>query len=166
MPTLDTTVAKRISDYVVGRDRVMGKDVTVKRVTVKHGSSITIDPLGVPVMTDDAGAWTIFRNTYDIAGQDPVTSLGGAKVGIIVGSSEGYGRNQETVTLTTSGVECHVLFGVFGNAVIKSANLDWTAGGNVTTADSTEKLEFLAQLSNQGVADQTVATVVDPTYVP
>jgi hypothetical protein len=164
--TLDTTFSKRISEYVVDRGQVKGKDVCIKRVTVKHGSTISVDPLGIPVIVDGSGYWKIFRATDDVTAVTGTGGIGDAKIGVIVGSSEGYGRNQELVSIGTGGTEVHVLFGVAGNAIVKSANFDWTAGGAVTTATNNEKAAFVKQLEIQGVRDQAVATTLSPTYVP
>lgn len=165
MPVLDTT-NKRISEYVVNRGKVMLKDVAIKRVLVKNAPDVTLDCLGIPVIVDGSGAWKFFENTDDIASVTGTGGIGNAKVGIIVGSNEGYGRNQEQTTFTAAGAEVHVLFGVLGNPIVKAASLDWSAGGSVTPADDTEKAEFIAQLEVQGVANQAVATVINPTYVP
>lgn len=165
MPTLDTT-NKRISEYVVTRDTNFLKNTSIKRVLVKNTPNVSIDCLGIPVIVDGSGAWKFFENTDDIAAVTGTGGIGAAKVGIIVGSNEGYGRNQELTTFTAAGAEVHVLFGVLGNPIVKAANLDWTASGSVTSADAGEKAEFIAQLEAQGVANQAVAAVIDPTYVP
>lgn len=170
MPTLDTN-NKRISDYVVTRGKVMLKDVSIKRVLVKNATSVTVDCLGIPVIVDGAGAFKFFENTDDIAAVVGTGGIGNAKVGIIVGSNEGYGINTEATTFTPAGAEVHVLFGVVGTPIVKADALDWsvvdTSGvAAVTPADAGEKAEFLAQLEVQGVGLQTTATTINPTYVP
>lgn len=166
MTDLHTTI-KRVSNYVATRSDRFLKNGAVSRVLVKNTPDVTVDCLGIPVIADGAGAWKFFENLDDIA---TTVAINGAKVGVIVGEKSGYGHNLDPVTFTAAGAEVHVLFGLFGTPIVKSANFDWSVvdtDGNpaVTPADAGEMAEFILQLRLQGVADQSVATVIDPTLV-
>lgn len=162
MPELDTT-NKRISNYVVRRGKVMLKDVAVKRVFVKNATEVSLDCLGLPVIVDGSGAFKFFVAGDDIAAAVGTGGIANAKVGIIVGSNEGYGRNQEATTFNTAGAQVHVMFGIMGDAIVKD-NIDFE-GVDGATASTGEQDAFKAQLELQHIAVQAVAESADPTYI-
>ena len=167
MPTLDTS-RKMVSDYVGGFTDVHGTQFSCARVTVKHGSTIVVDPIGLPVMWDGTD-FRIFKNTDDIAAVATDSTLpDGSPIGIIVGSRAGFGENVDNVSVGTGGTEFTVMYR--GPASAKTDKIDFNAYdvdgvAAVTTADAGEIAEFKAQLEKQGIAGIANATVVTPTYV-
>ena len=165
------TERKRYSNYVVSTQRTVLNNQCSKRVTVKAaGTDAIVDPLGLPVIWDNTDSFIPYENTSDISAltTEPA-GLGGAVVGIVVGSSEGEGHNLDDVTVTAAGVEMTVLF---RDSTINGGSIDWAwldvdgvAANGVTAALAAKQLEFTNQLEKQRVNVVDKATVVDPNYV-
>ena len=166
MPTLYKE-RKMVSDYVGGFTDVHGTQFSCARVTVVAPSTITVDPIGFPVMWNGT-AFKLFVTGDDIAAITTDSTLpDGSPVGVIVGSKAGFGENVEDVTFGTGGEEFTVMFR--GPGSVKADEIDYThadvAGNTLGEADAGEKGEFLIQLEKQGIAGLSTAAVVTPTYV-
>lgn len=165
------TERKRYSNYVVSTQRTVLNNQCSKRVTVKAaGTDAIVDPIGLPVVWDDTDSFIPWENGSDLSllTTEP-DGLGGALVGIIVGSSEGEGQNLDDITVTAAGVQMTVLF---RDATIIGDNIDWAwldvdgvAANGVTAALTAKQLEFTNQLEKQRINVVDKATVVDPSYV-
>ena len=156
------TTRKNISDYVGGFTEVHGVEYCCAVVTVANATDVTIDPVGQPVISDDSGDFVFFDNTTVIA--DLTTDSGlpdGSAVGIVVGSSEGFGVSTEDVVVGSAGTELYVMFR--GPASAKVDNLDWDVAS--TPAEAAQIALFTKQLEKQSIAAISTATSVSPTYV-
>jgi hypothetical protein len=139
------------------------------RVTLKHADAdTTIDPLGLAVISDDAGAFIFYENTSDISAVTSSALPDGSPVGIVVGTAEGAGMHSD-ITVTAAGVEVTVMFRD-GTALFE--NIDWTVADTsgtpatgVTAALTAKQDEFTLQLEKQRVKGLTKAVAVDPKYV-
>lgn len=164
------TERKRYSNYVVSTQRNVLNNQCSKRVNVKAaGTDTIVDPVGLPVVWDNVDSFIPWENTSDLSllTTEPA-GLGGAVVGIVVGSSEGEGCNLDDITVTAAGVELTVLF---RDATVIGDTIDWAwldvdgvASNGVTAALTAKQLEFTNQLEKQRVNVVDQAAVVDPSY--
>lgn len=162
MPITSET-RKFVSNYVGTFTDLHGVEYCATRVTVVNTTDVTIDPIGQPVIATEAGA-EFYKDTSDIA-VAPETFPGGAKVGVVVGSANGFGENVDDVVVGTDGVELTVMFR--GPATIKGDRIDFDVvdvdGNSAVTAGASDA--FITQLEAQGIASQSSATTVAPTYI-
>ena len=139
------------------------------RVTLKHADAdVTIDPLGIAVISDSAGAFVFYENGSSIAGVTASTLPDGSPVAILVGNAEGAGIHAD-LTVTAAGVEVTVMY---RDATAQHGNIDWavlttagTAATGVTAALTTKQNEFKLQLEKQRVKNVGSATTVTPSFV-
>lgn len=142
---------------------------TYARVTLKNaGGDITIDPVGLPVMSDSAGAFKLYDNGDVIASVTASTLPDGSPVAILAGTGRGAGVHDDLV-VTAAGVEVTVMFRD-GTAVFE--NLDYglldTSGviaTGLTAADAGEQTAFELQLEKQRVVKVVKAVAADPKLV-
>lgn len=162
------TDRKIYSNYINGNkeDRTSS---SFARVTLKHADAdVTVDPLGLPVISDSAGAFVFYENGSDISAVTASTLPDGSPVAIVVGTAEGAGMHDD-LTVTAAGVEVTVMF---RDGTAQFGNIDWTvettagvAATGVTAALTTKQAEFTLQLEKQRVVELESATTVTPKFV-
>lgn len=162
------TDRKIYSNYVAGsaEDRTAS---SFARVTLKHADAdVTVDPLGLPVISNNAGAVVFYENGSSIAGVTSSPLPDGSPIGIVVGSAEGAGIHPNIV-VTTAGVEVTVMFrdgtAIFDNIDFKVLTTAGTAATGVTEAVTTKLTDFKTQLEKQSVKELKKATTVTPSLV-
>lgn len=165
MPTTTYTDRKKVSDYVSELRKGKTFDQCVRRVTVANATDVTIDPIGMPVIWDDTSDYEFYTNASDISGL-VTPPANGLKVGIVVGTDQGFGVNEDTVTVGAAGVELSVLF---KDAVVVSEMIDWSVTdvdgvAGVTPAAGAVQTAFLDQLEIQDVQAKTQADTTDPQF--
>ena len=129
--------------------------------TIGGGADVDVDPVGTPVIWDDAqGLFVEYDGSITVATAAGQTSSlpDGSPVAFIVGPKEGKGLNEEDLTLTVAGTEATVIFR--GEAICANKGITWNAG-----ADAAEQAAFLLQIEKQGIAMIANSDVVDPTFV-
>lgn len=139
------------------------------RVTLKHpDANVTIDPVGLAVISDNAGAFVFYENGSSIALVTSSALPDGSPIGIVVGTAEGAGVHPN-LTVTAAGVPVTV---VYRDASVQHSNIDWsvlttagTAATGVTAALTAKQNEFKLQLEKQRVKNVGSATTVTPTFV-
>jgi hypothetical protein len=164
------TTRKYLSTYVGNFHDLKNKEYSFAPVTVKHGSTIVVDPIGFPVIWSNSdSAYVFFTNTTVIADVAGIPSLPDASpIGIVVGSSMGVGVSSDDVSVGTAGTTMYVMFR--GPGSVKCDKIDWsvtdTSGTSaVTDAESAQQILFIRQLEKQGLADLASATTVVPVYL-
>lgn len=169
MPTVSNT-RKFLSNYIAGRKEVHGTSYCFARVTVNNATTVVVDPIGLPVISDDLGEYEFYTNTSDISALvNNGAAPDGALVGVVVGSRVGLGVNDEDVSVPSGGVEMTVLYR--GPATVIEDAIDWAVTDVEGTAAvgapalTAKQAEFMLQLEKQGIAAVAKATSVAPTYV-
>ena len=162
------TDRKIYSNYVVenANDRT---NSSWARVTLKHADAdTTIDPIGQPVVSDNAGAMIFFENTTDLSLVTSSPLPDGSKVGVVVGTARGAGVHPDA-TVTAAGIEVTVMFRD-GHMVMD--NIDWAvldtsgvAATGVTAALAAKQTEFRLELEKQRVKNVAKAVAADPKLV-
>ena len=162
------TDRKIYSNYVAGsaEDRTSS---SFARVTLKHAdANVTVDPIGLPVISNNAGAVVFYENGSDIAAVTSSPLPDGSPIGIVVGNAEGAGIHPDTV-VTAAGVEVTVMFrdatAIFDAIDFKVLTTAGTAATGVTEAVTTKLAAFKTQLEKQGVVELKRATTVTPSFV-
>lgn len=163
------TDRKIFSNYIAecNNDRTHS---TYARVIVKNaGGDVVVDPIGYPVISDNAGAFKLYANTDDIAAVTSSTLPDGSPVGIIVGGARGAGINQTDETITAAGTSMTVLFrdatAVFDSINYGLTDVDGVIATGATEADAGEKAAFALQLEKQRVKNLELAPAADPKFV-
>ncbi len=162
------TDRKIYSNYVneVANDRTSS---SFARVTLLHpDANVTVDPIGLAVISNNAGAFVFYENGSDIALVTSSALPDGSPIGIVVGTAEGAGISPN-LTVTPAGVEVTVLF---RDATVISSNIDWTvqtvagtAATGVTAALAAKQAAFVTQLEKQGVKQLAKAAPAAPKFV-
>jgi hypothetical protein len=162
------TDRKIYSNYIVESldDRTHS---TYARVTLKNaGGTIVVDPVGLPVMSDSAGAFKLYDNGDDISAVTASTLPDGSPVAILVGSARGAGVHDD-LTVTAAGVEVTVMFrdghAVFDNIDFGLLTTSGVIATGLTAANAGEQTAFKLQLEKQRVKNVEKAVAADPKLV-
>ena len=165
MALTGNTTRKFVSKYVSEDFETAVTRPSFATVLVK-GASQVIDPIGLPVISDSAGAFVFYKEASSIPAVTTSTLPDGAPIGIIVGSKEGFGHNYDNVTVTAGGVYMTVMFreGVVIQDQIDFAITTVTGTVDAAPALSTKQAAFKLQLEKQGIFLKDKATSISPSY--
>ena len=151
---------KYLSEVLAGQgafEHEQGIDYYFARVGVVAGSATPVEPIG-QVLVWNGTNFELYVDQDISAIATDSTLPDGAPVCVSVGAKEGLGFNKEDVTLDTAPVELTVVFR--GPAGILSNGLEWDGGSGAP-----EQAAFSLQMEKQGVAVDTTADQVVPTYL-
>lgn len=153
---------KHLSDYVIGMNTDMSARKSCAVVTVKSPSGagdITVDPIGLALVSSGAGEFTIMEDTDTIPTGD-VTLFGHPSVGVLAGAPNFCGDNREDMVITEAGVKAYV---VIADATVVGSRLIF----DTVSADSAmaaEKVLFTNQLLEQDIAVQAASVDANASY--
>lgn len=158
------TYRKFVSNYVIEDFETNTSRPSFATVTLK-GAGEVVDPVGLPVISDGAGAFVFFKEASDIAGTAASALPNGAKVGIVVGDSAGFGHNSFDVTAVAGGVPVTIMY----REGVVVDNIDFSikqTNGSVeaSPALAAKQAAFKAELEKQGLFVAPVAETVVTSY--
>lgn len=116
-----------------------------------------IDNIGFPVVRNTANTAWVPYVAQDLANV-PVDVATNTKVGVTVGSWEGFGNNYKDTDISVADTKMTVL--VLGQVDIKESGIDWDDGSNAAA-----KTAYQTEMASQGVLFAPEATVVTSTYL-
>ena len=165
MALTGNTFRKFVSNYVAEDFETATSRPSFATVVVK-GASQVVDPIGLPVISDSAGAFVFYKEASNIATVTASTLPNGSPIGIIVGAKEGFGHNTENVTVTAGGVNMTVMY---RDGVVLGDNIDFAITQTTGTVDgapalSAKQIAFKLQLEKQGVVLKSKAATTTPSY--
>lgn len=156
MPLLNTS-RKQLSETVKAFDK-MGHEqgVVVSFASVPVKGSTTIEPIGTPMVWDNASSAFVVYVAQDISAVAGTPALPDASpICVSVGTKEGRGVNRDDVTLTATATQMTALF---RSGAVVMEGIEWGA------ASAPAKAAFRLQLEKQGVVVVDAAVAANPSF--
>lgn len=165
MAITGNTFRKFVSEYVAEDHSSAAARPSFATVTLKGGDEV-IDPIGLPVIWDDTDSFVFYKEASDISALTTESDLpDGSVVGIVVGDINGFGHNNEDVTVPAAGVKVTIMYRK-GTVLDNIDFLLTQTSGSVegSPALTAKQAAFKTQLEKQDIVVKGVASAADPSY--